>query len=96
MRNHRVPKIRAPRGLQHFRVADITVHVPFEATADDRIALLRAASVPLNEAGEVHRGLLFERACWKPTRSAVLRWFDEGSIGRTQADALLPLAEPRV
>ncbi|MFH0129672.1 hypothetical protein ACGLHS_05640 [Variovorax sp. VaC1] len=73
---------RARRGLQHFRLADITVQVPFGATEEARVGLLRAAGVPLDEAGEVSRGFLFECASRKLECDTVLRWFDEGSIGR--------------
>lgn len=81
MRGSPSSKARAHGGPRRFRLADITVQVPFEATDDDRICLLRASGVPLDEAGEITRGFLFERTSHRPDCCTILRWFDEDSIG---------------
>lgn len=74
-------KARGRRGLRHFRLADITIQLPFEATDDDRASLLRVSGVPMKDNGEVARGLLFECTGKRPDCCTVLRWFDEDSIG---------------
>lgn len=64
-----------------YRMADITVRIPFEAAESGRIALLRAAGVPIDASGELAWGFLHERRPGRLGGDSICRWFDTGSTG---------------
>lgn len=61
---------------RHYRLADITVRIPFGTREQGRIALLEAAGVPVDAGGELARGFLHERAPLRFGADSICRWFD--------------------
>jgi len=61
---------------RHYRLADITVRIPFGTREQGRIALLQAAGIPVDAGGELARGFLHERAPLRFGADSICRWFD--------------------
>lgn len=61
---------------RHYRLADITVRVPFGTKEQGRIALLQAAGIPVDADGELARGFLHEREPFRLGADSICRWFD--------------------
>ena len=61
---------------RHYRLADITVRIPFGTRDQGRIALLQAAGIPVDAGGELARGFLHERAPLRFGADSICRWFD--------------------
>ncbi|WP_295985382.1 hypothetical protein [uncultured Variovorax sp.] len=68
----------------HYRLADITVRIPFGTTEPGRIALLQAAGIPVSLSGEVARGFLYERQPRRLGADSICRWFDTGDVAPAQ------------
>ncbi|MBN8758748.1 MULTISPECIES: hypothetical protein [Variovorax] len=63
----------------HYRLADITVRIPFGATEPERTALLQAAGVPVDASGGPARGFMHERRPLRLGGDSICRWFDAGN-----------------
>ena len=61
---------------RHYRLADITVRIPFGTREQGRVALLQAAGIPVDAGGELARGFLHERAPLRFGADSICRWFD--------------------
>jgi len=75
---------------RHYRLADITVRIPFGTTEPGRIALLQAAGIPVNLSGEIARGFLHERQPWKHGSDSICRWFDSDDVASAHGIAGMP------
>lgn len=74
-----------------YRKADITVRIPFGATEPGRIALLKAAGIPMDAHGDVAWGFLHERVPVRFGVDTICRWFDTGN---GELPALSPGLQP--
>ncbi|WP_137860586.1 hypothetical protein [Variovorax sp. 3P27G3] len=63
---------------RHFRTPDITVRIPFGTTEPERIALLRAAGVPLDARGDIARGFMHERRPYRFGADTICHWIGTG------------------
>jgi hypothetical protein len=73
---------------RHYRLADITVRIPFGTREQERIALLQAAGIPVDAGGELARGFMHEREPFRFGADSICRWFE------TDGTDLMPAMPP--
>ncbi len=75
--------------------ASITLKLPFDMSASQEVAALRAAGIPVDDLGNAMSGFLFVRFSdgWRGD-SNIFRWFPS-PIERSANESRLHLTQPR-
>ncbi|WP_390345776.1 hypothetical protein ACFJIS_00605 [Variovorax boronicumulans] len=75
--------------------ASITLKLPFDMSAAQEVAALRAAGIPVDDLGNAMSGFLFVRFSngWR-SDSNIFRWFP-APIERSANEARLHVTQPR-
>lgn len=80
-------------GKKAFHLATITLKLPRDIGADEEIAALRAAGIPVDSRCNAESGFLFIRST-RTGEANFFRWFAEGIGDTTAAFSTRPLPPP--
>lgn len=80
-------------GKKAFHLATITLKLPRDMSADEEIAALRAAGIPVDSRCNAESGFLFIRST-RTGEANFFRWFAEGMSDGTTSSSTRPSPPP--